>query len=74
MILYSIIPVEVVFSEQYGKEDYNFVEIEYEGEKILASQLSNNRYRINRVISTSPEAYLNPKLIPGEIIETYGPT
>ncbi len=73
MILYSIIPVEVVFSEQ-NNDNYKFVEIEYEGEKVVASQLSNNTYRINRVISTSPKVYLNPKLMPGEIIETYGPT
>lgn len=76
MILYSIMPVEVVFGEQYNNDNdnYKFVEIEYEGEKVVVSPLSNNTYRINRVISTSPKVYLNPKLMPGGIIETYGST
>lgn len=61
-------PLEVVFGNT-DSSDNNFLEIEYEGEKVVVSQLSNNSYRVNRVISTSPKAYLNPKLMPGEIIE-----
>lgn len=69
MILYSIIPIDVVFGNQYNSEELNLKEIEYEGEKVLVSQLSNNAYRVDRIISTSPKAYLNPKLMPGHIIE-----
>ena len=69
MILYSIIPVDVVFGCQYNCEDFNLKEIDYEGEKVVVSQLSNNTYRVDRIISTSPKAYLNPKLMPGKIIE-----
>jgi len=69
VILYSIIPVEVVFGEQYNDDNNRFIEIEYEGEKVIVSPLSNSTYRINRVISTSPKVYLNPKLMPGQIIE-----
>lgn len=69
MILYSIIPVDLVFGSNNFAEGYNFVEVEYEGEKIEATPLQGSTYRVNRLISTSPKTYLNPKLMPGSIIE-----
>ncbi|MDQ2085834.1 YlzJ-like family protein [Herbivorax sp. ANBcel31] len=70
MILHSIVPVEVVFGnfDDQKKEGKN-IELDYLGEKIVATALSNNRYRVDRIISTSLKAYLNPNLIPGSIIE-----
>jgi hypothetical protein len=62
-------PPEVIFrnnDETIGEES---IEIEYLGEKVVVMPLSNNRYRVDRVISTSPKAYLNPALMPGEIIK-----
>lgn len=70
MILYSIIPAEVVFGSGYNTQELNFVEIEYEGEKIEVAPLAGNTYKINRIISTSPKAFLNPRLMPGNIIES----
>lgn len=70
MILYSIVPVEIVFGKFYNQPEENkYIELEYLGEKIIAVALSNNRYKIDRIISTSPKAYLNPNLAPGTIIE-----
>jgi hypothetical protein len=69
VILYSIIPVEVVFRSDNYLEEYNFIEVEYEGERIEVIQLQDNTYKVNRLISTSPKMYLNPKLMPGSIIE-----
>ena len=68
MILYSIFPIDVVFCS-HDMNVYNFIEIEYEGEKVEVTPLSNNTYKVNRIISTTPKAYLNPKLMPGSIIE-----
>jgi len=68
LVLYSIIPVEVVFSE-YNEKDFYSNEIEYEGERVEVTPLTENKCRINRTISTCPKAYLNPKLMPGSIIE-----
>ncbi|NLP13797.1 MAG: hypothetical protein GX383_04835 [Clostridium sp.] len=68
MILYSIVPPEVVFKDFFEWADQNNLELNYLGEKVVVVPLSNNRYRIERVISTSPKAYLNPKLMPGSII------
>ncbi len=69
MILYSIIPIESVFSKMDTNISNDIIEIEYEGEKVEVFLLSNNTYIVNRVISTSLKAYLNPKLMPGRIIE-----
>lgn len=68
MILYSIIPAEIVFGNFDAAED-KYREIEYLGEKVVVLPLENNRYVINRIISTSLRAYLNPKLQPGMIID-----
>jgi hypothetical protein len=70
MILYSIVPIDVIFGHDYDKSEYSFIEIEYEGEKVEVTPLSSSTYKINRIISTSPKAYLNPKLMPGNIVES----
>jgi hypothetical protein len=71
MILYSIIPAEVVFenfdkmSDDNHQNENKLIEMEYLGEKVQVTPLSNSKFVINRLISTSPKAYLNPKLQPG---------
>lgn len=71
MILYSIIPADIVFNgyNQEKKEDIKYVELEYQGEKIQAIPVSNSEYIITRLISTSPKAYLRPGLQPGTVIK-----
>lgn len=73
MILYSIVPPEIVFSNNNNnKETENdYVEIEYLGEKVLAYNTSQNEYVVDRVISTSLQAFLNAKLMPGQKIIKY---
>jgi len=72
VILYSIIPADVVFGNYFGKnaDEYSLKEILYEGEKVEVIPMSNNTYKVNRIISTEPKAYLNPKLMPGSVIES----
>ena len=70
MILYSIIPADVVFDGfDSSKNNMRFVELEYMGEKIQAIPESNGEYIIARLLSTSPKAYLNPALQPGNVIK-----
>lgn len=68
MILYSIIPAEVVFDGHSDEDGFELIEADYMGEKVQISPLKNNRYTIVRVLSTSPKAYLKPGLQPGTII------
>jgi hypothetical protein len=70
MILYSIIPAEVVFGDYERSNENKYIEIDYLGEKVQVTPLENSRYVINRIISTSPRAYINPKLQPGTVISS----
>ncbi len=69
MILYSIVPREIVFQNSGEENVGKYIEMDYMGEKVQVTPVGNNRYLINRIISTSPKAYLNPKLQPGQYIE-----
>lgn len=68
MILYSIVPIEIVFADYSSKKPEESIEFDYLGERVEVSPLSNDQYMIKRLISTSPRAYLNPKFQPGTII------
>ncbi|MGE4282208.1 MAG: YlzJ-like family protein [Clostridia bacterium] len=68
MLIYSIIPNEVIFSnqdDQYEKTQ----NITYKGQTLEVTQLAANQYRVNRIISTNIKAYLDPQLQPGTILE-----
>lgn len=70
MILYTIIPDELIFeNKQEDIGSTNLKEVDYLGERVQVMQTEGNRYVISRLISTSPKAYLNPKLQPGAIVE-----
>lgn len=68
MIFHSIIPMEIVFGNKLESQEMNLLEMEYLGEKVQVSPLTNNQLVITRLISTSPKAYLNPDLQPGSVI------
>lgn len=68
MILYTIVPYSVIYDSDTGKYS-ELLEIEYLGEKILVYSLQDNEYIINRILSTSPKAFLKPELQPGTIIK-----
>lgn len=68
MILYSIVPSEIVLKDIDKGNQVILKEVEYMGEKIIVAPLQNNQYEIKRLISTSPRAFLDPKFQPGNII------
>ena len=69
MILYSIIPAEFVFENMEDSGIHEYLEMEYLGERVIVSPLDDNQFVIDRLISTSLKAYLNPRLQPGSIIK-----
>ena len=69
MILYSIIPLDIVFGNPDGSAEMKYLEAEYLGEKVLVSKLENNNFVIARLLSTNPKSYLNQKLEPGSVIK-----
>jgi hypothetical protein len=75
MIIYSIVPAEIIFQNSENIIDASgnknqYKEMEYLGHKIQVSKLTENTYTINRLISTSPQAFLDQRLQPGTIIDT----
>ncbi len=70
MILYTIVPEELIFKNLEGNTQNADKEIDYLGEKIIVTPLPNNEFQINRIISTSLKAYLDPRLQPGNIIKS----
>lgn len=70
MILYSIIPAEVVFHGSSHLDRNEFIETVYRGEKVLVLKREDKQYEIARLISTNPATFLNPVYKPGTIIDT----
>lgn len=71
MSFYSIYDTSVVFGNQgFGdiSANTNFCEMNVEGVTVQVSKSSNAEIRIERILSTNPKDYLNPKLQPGTIV------
>jgi hypothetical protein len=68
MILYSVVPVEMVFGGGDGQGDVKFLEAGYKGEKVIVAQTQDNRYIIARLLSTSPHTFLRPEFQPGSMV------
>ncbi len=68
MIFYSIYDTSVVFGNQgFGEKSANtsFAEMNVDGVTVQVSRSNNTELRIERILSTNPKDYLNPKLQPG---------
>jgi hypothetical protein len=63
MILWTVMPLELVFGEQEASNAYE--EIEYAGTKLMVERLSPTEGKIVRIISSNPADFLNPKYQPG---------
>lgn len=70
MIIYSIIPSDIIFANNSNNELPELLEAEYDGEKVEVYAKGRNEYVINRIISTSPKAFLNTKMQPGMVIKS----
>ena len=67
MILHTIVPMEIIFSNQ-DKKDYSYKEIDYLGEKVEVLQYEN-KLVLNRLYTTDPKKYLNPDLRLGKEVK-----
>lgn len=66
MLIYSVLPPEVLIAGLEGRSQ-EFEEI-IDGIKVQVEPISENAAIINRVLSTNPQDFLNPKLQPGRLI------
>ena len=67
MILHTIVPMDVIFSNDKEK-DFSYKEMDYLGEKIEVLQYENKLF-LNRLYTTDPNKYLNPDLRLGKVIK-----
>ena len=70
MILWSIVPEEMVLSNVASQPDYE--EIECSGLKCLVEKIGPRECRVVRLLTTDPSDYLRTELQPGAIL-TYEP-
>ncbi len=69
MILYSIMPPEIVFQGGYGQEDVKYIEAGYRGERVVVTQTADKKYSIAKLLSTKPGSFLNPAFQPGSVVD-----
>ncbi len=68
MIFYSIYDTSVVFGNRGlgdNSSNTNLTEMNVDGVMVQVSRSNNAELRIERILSTNPKDYLNPKLQPG---------
>ncbi len=68
MILYTIVPGEVVFQDAFNKVEPRYSVAEYRGEKVIVSLMQDNHYKITQLLSTCPSSFLNPAFQPGNLV------
>lgn len=74
MVLWTIMPSELIFQEQNTMEKSPvYEEVDLEGKKVIVERCSPNQSKIVRIISTCPEDYMLEELQPGTML-TYKPT
>ncbi|NLK85866.1 MAG: hypothetical protein GX279_00030 [Clostridiaceae bacterium] len=68
MILYSIVPPEIVFNGFEGDAGIKHIQGEYRGEKVLVVRMTDGSYTMSRLISTRPSSFLDPAFQPGTTV------
>lgn len=69
MMLHTVMPLELVL-EGFEKPR-RFIDVNYGGMKITLEPLSFSQARVVRVLSTDPQAYMNPLIAPGSIVPLF---
>ncbi len=68
MIMYSTVPIEVIF-ENYDKIKLNYRELQLGHITMIVEQVSDSEGRIIRLISPDAQDYLMPQYQPGSIVQ-----
>ena len=70
MILWTVMPLELVFSQEEIKNPYE--QINYAGADVMVERISDTERRIVRILSTDPQDFLRDDIKPGVVL-TYKP-
>ncbi len=69
MILYTPVPHELIYPEDQSVQNQITVDIQ-EGQLVL-EQVSMKEFRVVRLLSTDPNAFLNDNYSPGKMITLF---
>ena len=69
MILYSIVPPEIVFAGFGATDDIRYIEGKYRGERVLVAQMPDGNCKMSRLLSTRPSTFLDPAFEPGITVD-----
>jgi hypothetical protein len=65
MILWTVIPMEIVLRGVSDEQQPQYEELEYGNARLMVEKTGPSQYRVVRVISTDPTDYLRPEIQPG---------
>jgi len=65
LIFYTIVPIEELLSEE---EDRSLVTATLNGRAVMVEPLGEGKARIERLLSTDPDDYLDGGLGPGNVV------
>jgi hypothetical protein len=68
VILYSIVPAEIVFKNDSQSSEIRLLEADYLGKRVEVMQITDQSFKIVRLIDTDPKTYLDPLFKPGSIV------
>lgn len=72
MIIWTVLPEEMVLENTLRPEIPQYEEIDYCGTKLMVEKTSTLQCRIVRILSSDPQDYLRPEIQPGVVL-TYRP-
>lgn len=72
MVLWTIIPSELIFQDQNVAASPVYEEVNLAGKKVIVERCSPNQSKIVKLISTCPDDYLLAEFQPGTML-TYKP-
>lgn len=66
-VLYTVYPLDVLFEDE-DMPSVTYVRATVSGIPVLVEPMGNGRGRIERVLSTDPEHFLDPTIRPGTTV------
>ncbi|HJV46681.1 MAG TPA: YlzJ-like family protein [Bacillota bacterium] len=69
MIIYSVLPMELIMQQQETNNQLQHEETEVDGVRMVVERSTGiGEAKIVRLLSTNPQDFLNPRLMPGQTI------
>lgn len=66
MVLWTVVPLEMVFPTEVSNAKYE--QIQHLGVQMEVEKISDNQCRIVRILSTNPQDYLRSEIQPGTVL------